>query len=363
MSEWALSELLRPELGELTSYAPHAGEFAVRLDANEAPDLLAPDVRAALAEALGRIAFHRYPDARATLLREALAARTGVTPDEILVGTGSDEIISLLLTAVARPRARGGPAQVLTSTPTFVMYRLSALVRGLRVIEVPLDDGWDLPVASFERAIELGSPNLVFIASPNNPTGNLMSRDRLERIIQAAAGALVIVDEAYVDYAPRTQQDLLGKYPNVALLRTLSKVGFAALRIGWLMGPASLVRELDKVRLPYNLPTASQIAAALVLGSHGSELDRIARSVCSERERVASALGGVPRLGVSQSDANFLWIGTERPAGDVFADLAARGVLVRSFHQRGGRLAHRLRITIGTATENDALIAALSEVA
>jgi histidinol-phosphate aminotransferase len=242
------------------------------------------------------------------------------------------------------------------------MYRMSARARGLRVIEVPLDDSWDLAVASLTRALDVTPPNVVFIASPNNPTGRLASRDRLIELIEAARGALVVIDEAYVDYAARNQLDLCRAYDNVAILRTLSKVGFAALRVGWLIASPALVAELDKTRLPYNVPAPCQRLATLVLSELAQEVENTTREVCAERERLAKEIAAIDGVDVAPSDANFLWIRTRRPASDVWSGLAERGVLVRSFHSRGGRLLHQLRVTIGTRVENETVLKALREV-
>lgn len=357
-----ISDLLRPELAELSSYAPLAGDFAIRLDANEAPPLLSAAARARLSQVAAATAWERYPDARTTELRQAIATRMGVSADEILAGVGSDEVISTLITVLARPREKSGVPTILTTTPSFVMYRQSARVRGMNVIEVPLDASWDLAETSLCRALEMTPPNIVFIATPNNPTGNLMSRDRLERLIQAAQGALVVVDEAYVDYSSDDHLDLYRKYENVALLRTLSKVGFAALRVGWLVARPELTRELDKARCPYNLPSVSQALATTVLTELAGEVESLARAVKDERARLSAALEAMPRVSLTPSQANFLWIKTERPAGEVFDALCEKKILVRSFHARGGRLAVQLRVTVGMRAENDAFLQALAEV-
>jgi histidinol-phosphate aminotransferase len=362
VKETSLSELLVPELADLAAYSPVHGDFAVRLDANEAPALLGAAARERLAEAAGQCAWERYPDARALELRHAIAGRCGVEPDEVLAGTGSDELITMLLTALARPRAASQPATLLTTTPTFVMYKLSARLRGWRVIEVPLDADWDLNVDQLLRALELSPPNLIFVASPNNPTSRKASRERLAALIGAARGALVVIDEAYVDYADGDQLDVYRAHENVAILRTLSKVGFAALRVGWLIARPALLAEIDKTRLPYNLPSLSQRLATLVLTELEAELTEVVAKVTRERALLAARLAELPRLGAVRSDANFFWVRTERPAGEVWSALAARGILVRSFHERGGRLAHQLRVTVGTASENAALLTALAEV-
>lgn len=354
--------LLRPELAELTAYAPEAGSFRIRLDANEAPPLLGPEPRRRLAAICAETAWERYPDARLTELRRAIAGRTGVGPDEVFAGVGSDEVISVLITALGRPRGRAQAPTLVSTTPTFVMYRVSGRVRGWNVVEVPLDAAWDLAEASMQKALEMTPPNIVFVATPNNPTGNVMSRERLVRLIEAARDAVVVIDEAYADYAGVDHLDLYKAHPNVVLMRTVSKVGFAALRVGWLIARPELVRELDKARLPYNLPTLSQRLAVAALEELQADVRGLVRGVVEERERLAAELGSVPGIGVTPSGANFLWVRTERPAGEVFEALASRGVLVRSFHQRGGRLAHQLRVTIGTREENDVFLSVLREV-
>ena len=355
MSESRFASLLRADLSELRSYEPRAGAFEVRLDANESPALLSPEASAELGRALVPPAWNRYPDARAVELRRVIAEQAGAAPDEVLVGTGSDEVIALLLTALDRPQGKNPAPTMVTPSPTFVMYRQSARARGFKVVEVPLDTAWDLDAAMMGRAIELMRPNLVFIATPNNPTSRLASLDRLEAVIAAAPDALVVVDEAYIDFAPRTQLHLRAKYPNVAILRTLSKIGFAALRVGWMIGPAELVREIDKTRQPYNLPAPSQQGATFVLRELGGEIARMRDSILAERARLSAGLGKLG-LGVTPSDANFLWVESPGPAGELVEALATRGVLVKSFHASGGRLARRLRVTVGLPAENDRLL-------
>jgi histidinol-phosphate aminotransferase len=358
-----VEDLLRPELADIKPYLPTAGEFRIRLDANEAPPLFGPEVGARLAEEFARVQLERYPDATSGELRAAIAAQLGVEPAEVLVGVGSDEVITFLLTALARSRRAHDPPSILTTTPTFVMYRLSARLRGQRVIEVPLDSDWDLAEDSMLRGIEMGEPHLVFIASPNNPTGNLVTASRLERVIERAQQSLVVVDEAYVNYADRDQLELFRRYENVVILRTLSKIGFAALRVGWLVGNKRLVAELDKVRPPYNMNGVSQALATVVMRDLWHDVRHLVDRVKGERARLAAELGTLAAVSVTPSDANFVWVKTDRPAQEVFDALRERGVLVRSFHSVGGRLARQLRITVGTAEENDELTRCLRDLA
>ncbi|HVJ14295.1 MAG TPA: histidinol-phosphate transaminase [Polyangiaceae bacterium] len=361
MSGFALKGLLRPELAELRAYLPHAGDFRIRLDANEAPPLLPAAARERLAAAFAELGLERYPDPTASDLRHAIAARLAVGADEVLVGVGSDELIGLLLTVLVAPTP-GAVMSVVTSTPSFVMYKMSARVRGQRVLEVPLDAEWDVAADGLLRAIEMSQASVAFIASPNNPTGTLASMERLRRVIEAAPNTLIVIDEAYIDYAGCDHLELYRRYPNVILLRTLSKIGFAALRVGWLVARPELSAELDKARQPYNLNAVSQRLASVVLAELAEPVAAAIAVVVSERERVAAELVSLPGVTVTPSRANFLWLCTERAAGDVFDALCQRGILVRSFHERGGRLAHQLRVTIGTPAENDELIRCLREV-
>jgi histidinol-phosphate aminotransferase len=356
-----IAAILRPELAELRAYAPgeHAG-IATRLDANEAPPPSSPAVRDAILRALSSVAFERYPDARASLLKQRISERTGAKPADLLVGSGSDELISFLVTALARPRDKKTPqVVVLTPAPTFVMYRVTARAHGLKPVEVPLDAAWDLDVGAMKKAFELMRPNLVFIASPNNPTGNRMSDDRLAEICGAARDALVVIDEAYVDYAGPSLRIWRERYPNLGVLRTLSKVGLAALRVGWLEADEGLVREVDKVRQPFNVSATSQTAAAAVLAEAWDAVLAHVAHVVRERERLAAEIGGIAGYSVTPSAANFVWVKTPHAAEATYRALVGHGILVRSFHAAGGRLAHQLRVTVGSRTENDRLLEGL----
>jgi histidinol-phosphate aminotransferase len=353
---------LRPELQDAKAYLPTQGTFRVRLDANEAPAIFPASLQERLRVEFARVALERYPDATGSALREAVAARLGIEPGEVLLGVGSDELITILLGALAHPRGSAEPPVMMTTSPTFVMYRMSARLRGQRVLEVPLDADWDLAVDAMLRAAEFAKPQVVFVASPNNPTGTVAGPGRLERLIEALPESLVVVDEAYVDYAERDRLELFRRYPNVAVLRTLSKIGFASLRVGWLVGQSSLVAELDKLRLPYNLGGVSQALARVVLAELWDEVQAVTRSVVAERTRLAQVLATLPGLAVTPPQANFLWVKSERPASEIFEGLAQKSVLVRSFHTSGGRLSHQIRVTVGSAAENDELLRVWREI-
>jgi histidinol-phosphate aminotransferase len=358
-----LRALLRPELAEMTAYAPpEAPVSAIRLDANEAPAPTSDALRRAVADAVARVPLERYPDARARELKAAIAARTGAKEDDLLVGSGSDEVIALLLNALACPRPKLPQVVVLSPTPTFVMYRVTARAHGMKSMEVPLDASWDVDAKIVARAIEAAMPNVVFIASPNNPTGNRMSEGALAQVIEAAGSAFVVLDEAYVDYAGASLRSWRSKYPHLGILRTLSKIGLAALRVGWLEADAELVREIDKGRQPFNLSATSQAAATAVLSSAWPAVEEQIARVVAERGRVTREIDRLPGFRVTPSEANFVWVKTSRPASEVVGELGRRGVLVRSFHATGGRLAHQVRVTIGAAQDNDRLLDAMQEL-
>ncbi len=354
-------DLLRTELTGLTPYHPDATEVPVRLDANEAPPLLSAAARARLASAAAESPWHRYPDATQTELRRAIAAWADVSPDEVVPGAGSDEVITFLLTAFSRPRSRGAPT-VVTSTPTFGMYRMGARLRGFRVLEVPLTRDWRHDVPGLLRAIEVGEPHLVFLASPNNPTGTRLDRDEVARLAAAAPETVIVLDEAYVDYADASCLSLYREHPNVVVMRTLSKIGLASLRLGWLVAAWGLAAEVDKVRQPFNLSSQTQRVATVALTELAGELASTVAFVRQERARVHAALAEFPGVEVTPSEANFLWFRAPKPSSEVFERLRAQGVLVRSFHPAAGRLAHQLRVTMGTAEENDAFLERLAGI-
>jgi histidinol-phosphate aminotransferase len=403
----SIGQLLRPELADLVAYVPHDPPgIEVKLDANEAPPVSA-SVREVVARAIASVALERYPDPRALRLKEAIAKRTGAKVDDLLVGTGSDEVIGLVTNALAWPRRRNTQGVILTPTPTFVMYRITARAHGLKPVEVPLDASWDLDVAMTKKAISMMQPSVVFVASPNNPTGNRMSVDRLEELVRAAGGAaggekrsgtgtatamatgekksgsamaamllsatgtdggqggaFVIVDEAYVDYSgpDASVRTWRKRYPHLGILRTVSKVGLAALRVGWLEADSGLVAEIDKTRQPFNVSATSQIAAAAVLEDAWDEVQAGVARVVAARERLSAAIAALEGFSVTPSAANFVWVKTPIASEKVQEQLAKDGILVRSFHKIGGRLGAQLRITVGEDAQHDRLLASLAKV-
>lgn len=354
-------------LGELKPYVPDPAPVPIRLDANEAPALLptlSESERAVLHDALTSIEPARYPDVRATALRQALASKLAVSPEQLVIGVGSDEVIAMLIATVGR-----GPASIAIPTPTFVMYRISARLHGLDVLELPLDSEWDVDEARFIDTIKTSRPAIVFLATPNNPTSGVYDLGRVERIIAAAAAAqppsIVVVDEAYLPFRLGagdpwkgvTGLDLLAKYQNVVVLRTLSKIGLAAFRVGWAVAHPLLAAEMEKTRLPYNLPSPSQAAAVAALGPLAPAIERHVAAINAERTRVLNELSRIDGVRFGRAHANFVWAALSKPASDVVAMLKGRGVLVRNFPA----YPDRIRVSFGTREDDDRFLTALSE--
>ncbi len=360
-----LSAVIRPEVAALRAYhigVPPEG-LRAKLDANESPfalgDSMREELTAELAKALADVPLHRYPDSEARELRRLLARDLGVTSAQVVVSNGSDEAIQVLAVAVGSP----GTA-VAAPVPTFVMYELTSRTLGLRFVGVPLTDQFDLDVRQFCQALRAERPRLVFLAWPNNPTGRLYDDAAVEEVVRVCCGdsanALVVVDEAYFHYAERTLLPKLGQYPNLVILRTLSKIGLAGIRLGVLVANTPVVEAINRVRLPYNVNALSQAAARVVL-RHPNVVRCHAAAIVRERDRVLARLREFPGVTTYPTQANFFLIRTARSGDEVFRSLLERGILVRNF-SRAPYLANCLRVTIGAPEENDAFLAALPDV-
>ncbi|NOY91455.1 MAG: aminotransferase class I/II-fold pyridoxal phosphate-dependent enzyme, partial [Deltaproteobacteria bacterium] len=315
--------------------------------------------RALVAERLAELALERYPDARAWALREAIAAHVGGRPEEIVPGCGSDEVISTLMTALSRPRGGRSRASVLFPSPSFVMYRISALTHGLAPNEVSLANDFALDEEAMTEALETHAPNLVFLATPNNPTGNRFDADVMRRLIEGAPGSLFVIDEAYAPFAGESLSGWASEHANVGVMGTLSKVGLAGARVGWIRLPAALAAEVDKVRQPFDLSAPSQEMGRLALTTLWPELSANVDAIRRERARVAEALDALSGFHCYASDANFLLVRVEGDLDAIVDGLAKAGIAVRRFRDADPRLDHAFRVSIGRPEENDALLTAL----
>jgi histidinol-phosphate aminotransferase len=359
---WSPSDLVREELRTLEAYAvPHPDGIKAKLDANESPFAISAELARGLADALAKVALHRYPDGHARELRAILCKETGVSAANLCLGNGSDELIALLCAAFSRPRTGASRARIAYPVPTFVVYRIASLSHGAQPLEIPLRADFTLDTLAMDRTLVAGRPNVVFFALPNNPTGTLWPKREILRVAKEHPETLVVSDEAYFDYAGETLLGELPAHPNLIIMRTLSKIGMAALRVGYVLAHEKIIGELEKVRPPYNVGALSQAAAVWLLSNHKEALRESVSAVVRERERL---FGEMTRRGleVFPSRANLLLFRVGTPgdgrATALWHTLATRGVLVRNL-DRPGPLSGCLRVTVGTADENDRFLSAL----
>jgi histidinol-phosphate aminotransferase len=354
-----LLSTFRADVRAMHAYVVQDAAGFIKLDAMENPFTLPPELQAELGQRLGAVALNRYPGTRVFELHRALREHAQVPEGMGLVlGNGSDELISLLSVACAQP-----DAVALAPLPGFVMYEAFARQVGMRFVGVPLTNDFQLDVPAMVSAIQAHRPALTYIAYPNNPTANLWDAEAVQQVVDAVAAngtGLVVLDEAYQPFASRSWLPRLASQPHVLLMRTLSKFGLAGVRLGYMMGRADLIEQVEKVRPPYNISVLN-IEAALFALTHSDEFERQAAVIKSERTRLLAALSKMPGAQAFPSDANMVLVRVNDAAG-VFAALKARGILIKNVSALHQLLANCVRLTVGTPAENDAQIAALSEI-
>jgi histidinol-phosphate aminotransferase len=346
---------VRPDLALLEGYHSPQVDVAVRLNTNEAPVPPPPAFADALAAELSRIQWHRYPDRAATALRESIASAHGVEPAQVFAANGSNEVLQTVCLAYG-----GHGRRAALFSPTYLMHGQIAAVAGTEVVVGGRAADLTLDLAEVERVAAEHDPAVTFVCSPNNPTGTLEDPATIAAVADLAPG-VVVVDEAYGQFADRSALELVGDDRPIVVTRTFSKTwSMAAARLGYLIGPTWLVAELEKVVLPYHLDAAKQVAGRVAL-RFGSEMEERVAALVAERRRLVDRLG---RLPVQQwrSDANFvLFRPLDRPGRQVWQGLLDRSVLVRDCSSWPG-LDGCLRVTVGTVAEDDAFLAALTEV-
>jgi histidinol-phosphate aminotransferase len=347
--------LVRPEIKALSAYEVAKAEGMVKLDAMENPHALPGTVKARLGAALERVPINRYPDGGADAVRASLREAFDM-PDAfgVLCGNGSDELIQIITATLARPGAA-----MLAPEPSFVMYRMNALYAGMRYVGVPLKSDFSLDTAAMLAAIDRERPALIYLAYPNNPTGNLFAEREVEAVLRDAPG-LVVVDEAYHAFAQSSFLPRLAEFANLLVLRTVSKVGMAGLRLGYAVAAPEWIAEFNKLRQPYNVNALTQAAIVALLSERGW-IEEQAAAIRGERARLGSMLGRLPGIRVYPTQTNFL-VARVADAPRLFAALQERRILVKNLHGWHPLLEHCLRITIGTPDENDLLIAACAEL-
>jgi histidinol-phosphate aminotransferase len=344
-------ELIRPEILALKAYHVFDAEGMVKLDAMENPYPLPEPLRKELGRALAQVDLNRYPEPTGRRLRELLASKMQVPAGmELLLGNGSDDLIQMITLALAKPGA-----VMMYPGPTFVMYAMNATFFGLRAVSAGLREDFSLDLPAFLAAMKAHKPALIYIAYPNNPTGVLYPEADILAILRAAEG-LVVLDEAYHVFAQKTFMPRLTEFPNLLVLRTVSKLGLAGIRLGYLAGRPEWIRELNKVRQAYNVNVLTQ-AAAIFLLERVEVLEAQAARVREDRKTLHEELSRLKGVTVYPSAANFFLVRVP-DAERTFEALRRQGVLIRNLHPG---LPNCLRVTVGTPDENRILLSALRE--
>ena len=354
----AADRVVRPEIQAMHAYPVADATGLVKLDLMESPYGLPPELAAEVGRVVSKLALNRYPVPTAVrlraLIRDVMQVPAGC---DVLLGNGSDECIQYITASVAREGA-----VVMAPAPSFAMFSMHALFYRLRFVGVPLREDFSLDTEAFLAAMVKEHPALVWIAYPNNPTGNAFPAPDIERILHAAPG-LVVLDEAYQPFAGCTFMPRLAEFENLVVMRTVSKIGMAGLRLGYTCGRPEWIDAFNKTRSPFNINVVTE-AVAITLLENKKVLDEQSARVLAERERLRPLLARLPGITLYPSVANFFLARVHGPAGSgtrVFGALRAQGVLVRNFDGGAPALANCLRLSIGTPEENRILLAELSE--
>ncbi|WP_150046188.1 MULTISPECIES: histidinol-phosphate transaminase [Methylomonas] len=356
MPKQPLTALFRPEVLAMSAYHVADASRYIKLDAMENPYTWPEEVQQAWWDELKACPINRYPDPEARFLAETLRDSNQIPGcADILLGNGSDEIIQILLMALP------STASVMAPEPGFVMYKQIARSLGLRYCGVPLmAESFALDMPAMLEAIRNEQPAVIFLAYPNNPTGNLFDAEAMEELLRVSTG-LVVVDEAYAPFADASFIGLLPRYKNLLVMRTLSKLGLAGLRLGFMAGAPELLAELNKVRLPYNINCLTQATARFALKHSGFLLEQT-QAIRQQRTFLAGELSGLAKLQVYPSAANFIMLRLLHGSADgVFESLKQQGVLIKNLSPQGGMLQNCLRVTVGKPDENQVFIRALTQ--
>lgn len=353
-----IQNLIRPEILELKAYGVADPGDLIKLDAMENPYPWPAEIKKQWLTMLESVDVNRYPDPAARQLMTPLRSAMGIPKEQsMLLGNGSDEIIQIILFAMAKSGAR-----VLVPAPTFVMYDQIARFADMECISVALNaNDFSLDMGAMKAAITRHDPAVIFLAYPNNPTGNLFDRSDIEDLLSMSNG-LVVVDEAYHAFADRTMMDALDEYDNLVVMRTVSKLGLAGLRLGLLTGNEAWCQEFDKLRLPYNINSLTQASAEFIL-KEGDFLRQQTEEIKKQRQALFNQLQKTNGLKVWSSQANFLLFRVDTMSAEsIHNELKQAGILIKSMDKAHPLLQDCLRVTIGTPAENSAFIEALTRI-
>lgn len=356
MTQVTPKTLIRAEIRALTPYHVPSAQGLIKLDAMENPYGWPPEMIEAWLAELRKVSLNRYPDPGARVLKARIREVMAIPHDaDLMLGNGSDELIQLVIMALAIPGS-----VVLAPEPSFVMYRMIAHFMGMDYVGVPLRaENFALDMTAMQKAMEHHRPAVVFLAYPNNPTGNRFAEQEVRRLILSAPG-LVVVDEAYFPFAEHSFLDSLAEFDNLLIMRTVSKMGLAGLRLGLLIGSPHWLSEFDKIRLPYNINSLTQASAEFAL-KHQTLLYDQAYRIRQDRTRLLTGLNALPGITAFPSEANFiLFRVAPGETGTLFTALREAGILIKNLSPHGGLLQDCLRVTVGTPHENQAFLEALA---
>ena len=347
---------IKRHLKKLTPYTPDSIDYKIRLNANESPfnetkKLLNKIKSGNLSIQLDDNSINRYPDPSYSILLNKISRRYNVRTSNIALSNGSDELILYLLMCLT-----GKTSRILTFDPTFSMYQILSETLNIKCNRIPLDKNFDIPINSTLKKIKEYDPDIIFIASPNNPTANSFSKEKILKIIEKSDG-LVVIDEAYGDYSKTSFIQQLSKYNNLAILKTMSKVGFASLRVGFLIANQKAVKIINKVRLPYNLSTLSNIIAQDFFDDDKKYIKDI-QKIVNERERLSILLKSNDKFVVYPSDSNFIFIKFSKTKS-LYKYLQNHNISIKVF--RNPKLKDYFRVTIGTKKENDLILSCIKK--
>ncbi|BDU49623.1 histidinol-phosphate transaminase [Haliovirga abyssi] len=352
-----LKKLVNENIKNLEPYKVPDLDYNIKLDANEnpypMPEFLGENIKIDMEKEIFNALWNYYPDAQSKDLREELAKKLKLKKENIILGNGSDELIlNLMLTYVSKGK------KVLIHTPTFAMYKITTQIVNGEVIEVPLNsEDFSINKDEMIKNVIKDDVAMTFITYPNNPTGNLFEEKSIIEIIEKAKG-LVVIDEAYSEFAGKSFVDKVSKYENIAILRTFSKAyGIAGLRIGYMVASEEVINEVNKVRLPYNINKITQIIALKVL-KNSENMKKIVKDILEERERMEKELSEITEIKLYKSDSNALFFKTEK-AEIIFSKMLENKILIRRFK---GDLKNFIRISIGRRDENDKVLNIIKEL-
>ncbi|MFQ5443230.1 MAG: histidinol-phosphate transaminase [Nitrospinales bacterium] len=345
MSQVDLMKLVRENIKSLKAYHVENIECEIKLHANENPYQLPDEILSLLQDDLRNTPLNRYPDPDSRGLKNIISQRLGVAEEQCVIGNGSDELIQLALQVFCDE----GDA-VAFPDPTFGMYAIIAKGMGLKPFAFSLDSHWDFRADDFLAEMEKQQPKIIFFSFPNNPTGNCFNQAEIQKVIEASQ-AIVVADEAYYDFSKKSFVLEIARHNNLIIMRSLSKIGLAGLRVGYAVADPIIIEQINKVRLPYNSNSLSQIFSEKVLRNFDPVQKQIDK-IIAERERLFQALSQIKTFEVYPSDSNFILFRVQQDSGRVFQELMDNGILVRDLSAHP-RLQGCLRVTVGTPEEND----------